>query len=132
MHKFRMMSNTETLPDQANGPNRLVIGGAGLLALLSASCCVLPIGLSIIGLGGTWLTMLGPFVAYRVEILVVVGLVLAWGWLRLWRRWNCASRKRSTLLILGFTTLAFVLAASSPLWEEEAARTMFALWRQTR
>lgn len=132
MHKFRMMSNTETLPDQANGPNRLVIGGAGLLALLSASCCVLPIGLSIIGLGGTWLTMLGPFVAYRVEILVVVGLVLAWGWLRLWRRWNCASRKRSTLLILGFTTLAFVLAASSPLWEEGAARTMFALWRQTR
>ena len=132
MHKFRMMSNTETLPDQANGPNRLVIGGAGLLALLSASCCVLPIGLSIIGLGGTWLTMLGPFVAYRVEILVVVGLVLAWGWMRIWRRWNCASRKRSTLFILGFATLAFVLAASSPLWEEEAARTMFALWRQTR
>ena len=132
MHKFRMMSNTETLPDQANGPNRLVIGGAGLLALLSASCCVLPIGLSIIGLGGTWLTMLGPFVAYRIEILVVVGLVLAWGWLRLLRRWNCASRKRSTLFILGLTTLAFALAASSPLWEEEAARTMFALWRQSR
>ncbi len=127
-----MMSNTETLPDQANGPNRLVIGGAGLLALLSASCCVLPIGLSIIGLGGTWLTMLGPFVAYRIEILVVVGLVLAWGWLRLLRRWNCASRKRSTLFILGLTTLAFALAASSPLWEEEAARTMFALWRQSR
>ena len=127
-----MMSNTGTLPDQANGPNRLVIGGAGLLALLSASCCVLPIGLSIIGLGGTWLTMLGPFVAYRIEILVVVGLVLAWGWLRLLRRWNCASRKRSTLFILGLTTLAFALAASSPLWEEEAARTMFALWRQSR
>ena len=127
-----MMSNTETLPDQANGPNRLVIGGAGLLALLSPSCCVLPIGLSIIGLGGTWLTMLGPFVAYRIEILVVVGLVLAWGWLRLLRRWNCASRKRSTLFILGLTTLAFALAASSPLWEEEAARTMFALWRQSR
>ena len=127
-----MMSNTETLPDQANGPNRLVIGGAGLLALLSASCCVLPIGLSIIGLGGTWLTMLGPFVAYRIEILVVVGLVLAWGWLRLLRRWNCASRKRSTLFILGLTTLAFALAASSPLREEEAARTMFALWRQSR
>ena len=132
MHKFRMMSNTETLPDQANKPNRLVIGGAGLLALLSASCCVLPIGLSIIGLGGTWLTMLGPFVAYRIEILAVMKLVLAWGWLRLLRRWNCASRKRSTLFILGLTTLAFALAASSPLWEEEAARTMFALWRQSR
>ena len=126
-----MMSNTEAFEDQASGPNRLVIGGAGLLALLSASCCVLPIGLSIIGLGGTWLTMLGPFVAYRIEILVVVGLVLAWGWFRLWSRWNCASRRRATLFILSFTTLAFVLASSSPLWEKEAERTMFALWRQT-
>ncbi|WP_113910451.1 hypothetical protein [Roseovarius dicentrarchi] len=127
-----MMSNTEALKGQATSLSRLVIGGAGLLALLSASCCVLPIGLSIIGLGGTWLTVLGPFVAYRVELLVIVGLVLAWGWFRLWSRWTCASRRRSTLFILGFTTLAFVLAASSPLWEKEAARTMFAFWRQTR
>ena len=129
---FSMMSNTETLRDETNGPNRLIIGGAGFLALLSASCCVLPIGLSIVGLGGTWLTLLGPFVAYRVEILVVVGLVLAWGWVRLWCRWSCASRRRSTLFVLGFTTLAFLLAASSPLWEEDAARTMWALWRQMR
>ena len=126
-----MMSNTETLQEATDGPNRLVIGGAGMLALLSASCCVLPIGLSIIGLGGTWLTMLGPFVAYRVEILVVVGLVLVWGWFWLWRRWSCASRRRSTMVTLGFTTLAFGLAASSPLWEEHASRTMWSLWQQT-
>ena len=127
-----MMSNAETLQVESKGPNRLLIGGAGLLALLSASCCVLPIGLSIIGLGGTWLVMLGPFVEYRIEILVVVGLVMAWGWLRLWRRWQCASRRRSTVVLLSFTTLAFLLAASSPLWEEDAARTMFALFRQYR
>lgn len=126
------MSNAEARQDQATGPDRLVIGGAGLLALLSASCCVLPIGLSIIGLGGAWLTVLGPFVTYRIEILVAVGLILAWGWFRLWKRWSCASRRRSTLFILGFTTVVFGLAASSPLWEEEAARTMFALWRSTR
>ena len=127
-----MLSNTETLQVETKGPNRLLIGGAGLLALLSASCCVLPIGLSIIGLGGTWLVMLGPFVEYRIEILVLVGLVLAWGWIRLWRRWQCASRRRSTVILLSFTTLAFILAASSPLWEEGAARTMFALFRQYR
>lgn len=127
-----MMSNTQTLPDSDKGPNRLLVSGAGLLALLSASCCVLPIGLSILGLGGAWLTMLGPFVAYRIEILVIVGLVLAWGWFRLWSRWACAIRKRSTLVLLAFATLAFALAASSPLWEEDATRTMFALWRQSR
>ena len=127
-----MMSNTENLGDDAKGPNRLLVGGAGLLALLTASCCVLPIGLSIIGLGGTWLAMLGPFVEHRIALLVVVGLVLAWGWVRLWRRWACARHKRSTVVILGFTTLAFVLAASSPLWEEDAARAMFALYKQYR
>lgn len=127
-----MMSNTESLQDEPNGPNRFFIGGAGLLALLSASCCVLPIGLSIIGLGGSWLTMLGPFVEYRIELLVVVGLVLAWGLFRLWNRWQCSSRRRSTVALLGFATLAFALSASSPLWEEEAARTMFALFNQYR
>lgn len=127
-----MMSNTETLPDSGKGPNRLLVGGAGLLALLSASCCVLPIGLSILGLGGTWLTMLGPFVEYRIEILVIVGFVLAWGWFRMWSRWACAGRKRSTFVLLALTTVAFALAVSSPLWEEDAARTMFALWRQSR
>lgn len=126
------MSNTETLQDQENGPNRFVLGSAGLLALLSASCCVLPIGLSIIGLGGSWLTMLGPFVAYRIEILAVVGLVLVWGWFRLWKKWNCARGNRSTLSILSLTTLAFALALSSPIWEGEVTRTMFALWQSTR
>ena len=57
---------------------RLVMPHAALLAVLSASCCVLPIGLSIIGLGGTWLTMLGPFIAYRAFILVAVAIALIW------------------------------------------------------
>lgn len=127
-----MMSNTEIRHDQANGPNRLFLGAAGLLALFSASCCVLPIGLSIVGLGGAWLTLLGPFVAYRIEILVVVGLVLTWGWFRLWQRWSCARHRRSTLSILGLSTLVFFLAASSPYWEGHAARAMFTLWKATR
>jgi mercuric ion transport protein len=124
-----MEQNVELSEGDERLPNRLVMGGAGLLALLTASCCVLPIGLSIIGLGGTWLTMLGPFVAWRSEILVVVALVLGWGWYRLWRRWRCASQRVSTTLILGFATLAFVLAASSPLWEEVVAQTMWSLWK---
>ena len=115
-----------------HGPNRAVIGATGLLALLTASCCILPIGLSIIGLGGSWLAMLGPFVEYRVEILAVAGPILGWSWFRLWRRWNCASKRRSALFIVGFATFSVAIAASSPLWEEEAARTMWTLWQQTR
>lgn len=125
-----MMSNVEIAKE--SGPSRLLVGGAGVLALFSASCCVLPIGLSIIGLGGAWLTALGPFVAHRIEILVVVGIVLAWAWLRFFRRRACRRRTRSTVVLLSLTTMAFALAASSPLWEQDAAQAMVALWRQTR
>jgi len=127
-----MMSNNDSFSAPQPNPSRLVVGFAGLLALLSASCCVLPIGLSIIGLGGMWLTMLGPFVAYRGMILVVVGLVLVWAWYRVWSRRGCAVRRRGTLTVMVFASLAFIAAASSPLWEDEAARTMFTLWRNTQ
>ena len=127
-----MTMNANTEDETQNGPSRALIGGAGLLAFLSASCCVLPIGLSIIGLGGSWLSMLGPFVAYRIELLVIVGLILAWGWFRIIQRWRCARAKRSTLILLAIASLAFFASASSPLWEEAAAQNMWMLWQQTR
>ena len=121
-----------TSEERTNGPSRIVIGSAGVLALVSASCCVLPIGFSIIGLGGTWLLFLGPFVAYRVPIVFGVGLILLWAWYRVWKRWACLSYRRSTLSILIATSALFFLAATAPLWEAEATRTMFALWRASR
>ncbi|MCG3269587.1 hypothetical protein [Yoonia sp. I 8.24] len=110
----------------------LVMPFAALLALLSASCCVLPIGLSILGLGGTWLTMLGPFIAYRGFILVGVAIALVWAWYRvLWRR-PCGVRRRSAIIWTSFATIAFLIALSSPLWEASAQRFMWDLWRSTR
>lgn len=111
---------------------RLVMPIAALLALLSASCCVLPIGLSIIGLGGTWLTMLGPFIAYRGFILVAVAIALIWAWYRvIWPR-PCERRKRYTIVWASLATIAFLVALSSPYWEASAQRFMWDLWRSTR
>ncbi len=110
----------------------MMIGGAGVLALLSASCCVLPIGLSILGLGGAWLGLLGPFVAFRPAILVAVGGVLAWAAVRLIRRPPCKGRRAGTFLILGFAVLAFAASASAPLWEVQAQRVMWSLWQESR
>ena len=133
MHNGDMETSLDQSSEvQSNGPSRIVIGFAGLLALVSASCCVLPIGFSILGLGGTWLLSLGPFVADRVPIVIVVGLGLAWAWYRVWRRWACPSRRSSTLVILMATTVFFLAAATAPLWEQEAKRTMFALWSASR
>ena len=104
------------------------MGLAALLALLSASCCVLPIGLSIVGLGGAWVAVLGPFVAYRSAILLAVGLVLLWAWFRLIRHSGCSGRTRGAVAMAALASLSFVVAASSPLWEEEAARVMWGVW----
>ena len=103
-----------------------------MLALLSASCCVVPIGLSTIGLGGAWLAVLGPFVAYRSAILVAVGLVLLWAWFRLIRRSRCGVRKPGAVVLAAFASLSFVVAASSPVWEEDAARMLMDVWSATR
>jgi mercuric ion transport protein len=110
----------------------LMVGGAGMLALLSASCCVLPIGLSILGLGGAWLSLLAPFVAWRGAILVVVSLVLTWATVRLIRRPPCKGRRARTFLPLGFAFLAFAASLTVPLWEVEAQRVMWALWQESR
>ncbi|MEM7500109.1 MAG: hypothetical protein AAF371_19245 [Pseudomonadota bacterium] len=124
------MSRTEILPNAQRDPSRIVLGATGVIALLSASCCVLPIGLSILGLGGSWLLMLGPFVAYRIPILLAVAAVLAWGWWRVWSQRRCGAERVRAPAFLAFATASFALAASAPLWEAYAARMMFALWRE--
>ena len=126
-----MNANQQTETESAIAA-RLVMPIAALLALLSASCCVLPIGLSVIGLGGTWLTMLGPFIAYRGFILVVVAIALIWAWYRvIWPR-ECTKRKRSAIVWASLATIAFMVALSSPYWEASAQRYMWDLWRSTR
>ncbi|WP_322867665.1 hypothetical protein U5922_016515 [Aquicoccus sp. G2-2] len=119
---------TATKPVSAIG---FVMPVAALLSLLSASCCVLPIGLSIIGLGGSWLIMLGPFIAYRGLILVVVAVALVWAWYRVLRRNPCAAPKRSAVVWTSLATVAFLVALSSPYWEVSAQRFMWVLWRST-
>jgi mercuric ion transport protein len=125
-----MNANQETATETSL-PVRLVMPFAALLALLTASCCVLPIGLSIIGLGGSWLTMLGPFIAYRGFILAVVALALVWAWYRVLRPKSCAMPKRSAIIWTTVATVAFFAALSSPLWEGSAQRFMWDLWRST-
>lgn len=125
----------ETAPSSAeNAPpfSPDLVGAAGLIALLSASCCVLPIGLSILGLGGAWLSMLGPFGANRFGILVLVGLILVWASGRFIRQSPCRRARARTVFVSGFALLAFAVAATAPLWEVPAQRAMWALWREAR
>lgn len=110
-----------------NGPALLGIGSAGVAALLSASCCVLPLALSLVGLGGTWLTVLGPFVVWRVPILVAAGLALAVAWIVMVRRGLRRVRPRA-LVVAGLATVSLGLAATTPLWERDAQRALLELY----
>lgn len=115
-----------------NTVKSFIVPVATFMALLSASCCVLPIGLTILGLGGSWLLILGPFVAYRNAIIVVVALALIWAWYRVLRPVNCVKPKKSALIWVLIGTVAFIIAASSTFWEDQAARFMWSLFRNTR
>ena len=121
-----------SIPNDHRSPDIFVVGCAGTLALLSASCCILPIGLSMIGLGGSWLTLFGPFVAHRPAILGVVGLVLIWTTVRLVRRPPCRGRHMGTVLTLGFAMFAFVAAVAAPVWSAQAQRVMWAIYQERR
>ncbi len=126
-----MNANKEPVTEPSDA-TRFVMPFTALLALLTASCCILPIGLSILGLGGAWLAMLGPFVAYRGIILFSVAIALVWAWYRVLRRRMCATRRRSTIVWTSVASIAFLIALSSPLWEVSAERFMWDLWRSTR
>lgn len=109
-----------------------VVPLAAFVALLSASCCVLPIGLTILGLGGSWLLILGPFVAYRSAIVIVVAIVLIWAWYRVLKPSDCTKPKKSAIIWVVIGTVAFLIAASAPFWEDQASRFMWNLFRNTR
>ncbi len=113
-------------------PRGAVLGIAALLALLSASCCVLPIALAIVGLGGAWLAVLGPFVAYRWAILGAIGLVLLWAWFRLFRGTRRGARMRGAMALATVASLAFAVAVAAPLWEADATRVLMDVWSTTR
>jgi len=114
---------------QNAGLTPALTGGAMLLAGLSASCCILPLALSIVGLGGSWLTFLSPFVRYREIILLVVAVALVWSWIRLWRSPCGITGNRKNTSFTAVATLVFLGALSAPLWENEVARSLWDILR---
>ena len=116
-------------PFSASG---IVVASAGLLAVLAGSCCILPIALALIGIGGSWVSVLGPFVAYRGFILLGVAGVLLWAWFRIWQRWKFERRLGRSAVVTLAATLAFVAAASAPMWEQKVAQSMWQVLVETQ
>ena len=62
---------------------------AGLGALLLTSCCILPLALVSVGVGGVFIAQLGALYAYKWLTFTVAAAALAFGFWRAYRRIPC-------------------------------------------
>jgi mercuric ion transport protein len=72
------MQSEEPSVAQPKNPNRSLIY-AGLAAIGASLCCVAPVALLLLGIGGSWISTLTAMEPYRpifvVAVVVVVGIV---------------------------------------------------------
>ena len=76
-------------------------------AALTAVCCVLPVTMMLIGLGGSWLAVFGPLAAASLPVAVASTVVVAIAWL-------LAARRRAPARI--FTVLGAGSALTLAAW----------------
>lgn len=131
----------ELASDRTGMPVGLVLGGSWLAATLAivaaAACCVLPLALTVVGLGGAWLTHLGILARFE-PILVGLGLgalAPAWGsllWQRLWpRATGCGCRAPpgwASFVLLGGATAIGLVALGRHWWEGPALQALWTVW----
>lgn len=64
-----------------------------LSALGVASCCVLPMAMMLLGLGGSWLAIFGRVAAASYYVLAISTLLIALSWVVSYRRGSMARLK---------------------------------------
>ncbi len=127
-------------PDRSGLPAGLILGGSWLAAMLAiiaaAACCVLPLALTVVGLGGAWLTHLGILARFEPMLvgLAIGALALVWGWL-LWQRLRpgagCGCRMPSgwaSVALLGGATATGLVALARRWWEGPALQALWTVW----
>lgn len=63
----------------------VALAAGGVAALLAGVCCVVPLLLVSVGVGGAWLASLRAFAPYRWVFIGVALLALAFAWKRIYR-----------------------------------------------
>ncbi|HEB85376.1 MAG TPA: mercury transporter MerT, partial [Bacteroidetes bacterium] len=69
-----------------NWASNLGLLGAVGAAVAASACCVLPLGLAVLGLGGAWAGSLSILAPWRPLFIVVTAGLLAFGFYRVYRR----------------------------------------------
>jgi mercuric ion transport protein len=110
---------TSTTRRASGDTARTVLAAGGLLAAFGvASCCALPVALSMLGIGAASLVGIGYLAAsYQRELLLAATLCLAAVAFLSWRRWrvrangSCAIAPTRIQAVTSWLSLASVVAA---------------------
>jgi mercuric ion transport protein len=103
----------------------LVVAGGAIGALLAASCCILPLVLIMLGIGGAWVGTLSSLKAYQPLFALVTIAFLAVAYWRIYRSSdsNCDDEScappesRRVLKVVFWTSAGLVLAAlTADIW----------------
>lgn len=93
-------------------PNTSLVGS--VLALLGASCCVLPMAFVLLGLGGSWLAVFAPIAGLSPYLLGIAAAFVLAAWISA-RFQLGAPRVRWTM---GASTIAAILAHAVYLYRD--------------
>ena len=66
-------------------PESVALGAGGGAALLTGTCCVIPLLLVGVGAGGAWLAYLRALEPYRWAFIAIAAVALAFAWKRIYR-----------------------------------------------
>ena len=105
-----------------------LLTGGGLTAALGAStCCVLPVSLAALGLGGAWISTLAILAQYRTAFSIAAILLLGFGFWLVYARRTAAhddaacptgSSRRATKAFLWVGAVVMTLVLSSGWWQQ--------------
>ncbi|UWQ32383.1 hypothetical protein K3555_17855 [Leisingera sp. M527] len=82
-----------------------------MTALGVASCCILPMTMMLLGLGGSWIAIFGKIAAASYYVLAVSTVLVAVSWLMAHRRGTMAKLKWWLAGSAAMTGLAWVIAS---------------------
>ena len=71
--------------DKRPAPESVALGAGGVAAVLTGTCCVVPLLLVSVGAGGAWLSYLRALEPYRWIFIGVAAVALAFAWKRIYR-----------------------------------------------
>lgn len=107
-------------------PERLLAVGSMAGAILASSCCVLPLALVTLGIGGAWMSNLTALAPYKAHVLAGTLVALGAGFWHVYRRpanacepgTSCAvpASRRFTKTVLWLAAGLVALAASVDVW----------------